>query len=106
MLTSRERKQLKTIVSEDNVRIVEIFETLGDANRCQLFRLAAKNPKLNVTEASVTLGLSVPLTSQHFKILEQNKLLIKTKVGREVFYSLNKKDAMVLAILKAIKNKS
>jgi len=104
MLTPSERNTLKQYVAEDNQRLVEIFNTLSDANRCQLFRLAAKNPKLNVSEAAKTLGLSLPLTSQHFKILTQNQLLVRRKEGREVFYKLNQDDATVMAILKVINN--
>lgn len=106
MLTATERKNLKKHVSEDNARLVEIFDTLGDANRCKLFRLVAKDPNLNVTEASQTLGLSVPLTSQHFKILVQAKMLFRHKKGRQVSYTINSKDPMISAILKAVRASS
>lgn len=95
---------MKAHVADDNQRLVTIFDTLGDSNRCQLFRLIAKRPGINVTEAAGVLGLSLPLASQHFKILDQNDLLVKSKKGREVHYQLNDRDPMVQAIVKVIEN--
>ncbi|HET9722064.1 MAG TPA: metalloregulator ArsR/SmtB family transcription factor [Candidatus Saccharimonadales bacterium] len=104
MLTPAERVRLKKIVSEDNQRLAEVFDTIGDANRCQLFRLVARSHRLNVTEAAKVLRLSVPLASQHLKILEKNGLLIRHKLGREVFYGINQTDSLVTAIVKVIQS--
>ncbi|MDB5161396.1 MAG: hypothetical protein JWO96_776 [Candidatus Saccharibacteria bacterium] len=102
MLTPKEHAQLKKHVSDSNRRLVEIFDTLGDTNRCNLFRVIVERPGINVSEAANVLGLSVPLVSQHLKILEQNNLLLKTKSGKEVHYKLNDKDPIVLAIVSVI----
>lgn len=102
MLSVLEQKRLRKLVTEDNDRMVAIFDALGDANRCQLFRLIARRPGVNVSEAAKTLGLSLPLASQHFKILDRNCLVIKDKKGREVYYRCNDKDPMVDAIIKVI----
>lgn len=99
MLTPEEHAQLKKHVSGSDKRLVEVFDALGDANRCNLFRLIVKRPGINVSEAANVLGLSVPLVSQHFKILERNSLLLKTKKGKEVHYKLNDKDPIVLAVV-------
>lgn len=104
MLKPKELSRLKKIISPGNERLVEIFDTLSDANRCKLFRLAAKNPKANVTDASKTLGISLPLASQHLKLMEQNRLLVKHKSGRQVFYGLNKSDPVVTSIIKVIED--
>jgi DNA-binding transcriptional ArsR family regulator len=102
MLTLSEQKNLSKLVSKDSDRLVEIFNALSDSNRCKLFRLIAKNSKINSTEASATLKISMPLVSQHFKILVSSNLLSRHKVGREVFYSVNAKDENIAAILKVI----
>jgi len=106
MLTTNELNQLKKHISTDNSRLVEIFDCLKDANRCNLFRLSIKNSNINVTDAAKILGLSVPLVSQHFKILDSRNLLLKHKKGKEVFYSINKGDPMVTTIAKIVKNSS
>lgn len=102
MLTAKEHTELQKHVSDSDKRLVEVFDTLGDTNRCNLFRLIVKRPGINVSEAAKVLGLSLPLVSQHFKILEQNKLLIKTKTGKEVHYKLNDSDSVVMAIVAVI----
>lgn len=102
MLTAKENLRLKKHVDSGDKRLVEIFDTLGDTNRCNLFRLIVKSPGINVSEAAKVLNLSVPLVSQHFKILERSKLLSKTKSGKEVHYRLNKADKVVLAIVSVI----
>lgn len=104
MLTAPEQKRLKRRVAEDNARLVEIFDTLSDANRCQLFRLVASRADLNVSEAAQLLNLSVPLASQHFKILASSQLILRHKSGRQVFYRLNDQDSLVADIVRAIKS--
>jgi DNA-binding transcriptional ArsR family regulator len=102
MLTPAEYAKLKKHVSQSDKRLVEVFDALSDKNRCNLFRLIVKRPGINVSESANVLSLSLPLVSQHFKILEQNNLLVKTKSGKEVHYVLNIKDPIVLAIVGVI----
>jgi len=102
MLSPAEQRTLKQYVAEDSRRLSEVFDALSDNNRCRLFRLFAKNDTLNVTEIAALLSLSVPLTSQHLRVLEQSRILIREKTGRQVFYRLNTKDAIVSSIVRAI----
>lgn len=102
MLTLSEQKKLSKLVSKDSDRLVEIFNALGDSNRCKLFRLITKDPSLNSTAVSNTLKISAPLVSQHFKILVNSNLLFRRRAGREVFYSVNNKDENIAAILNVI----
>lgn len=102
MLSAREKSNLKQHASEDSRRLSEVFDALSDNNRCQLFRVFVKRTNLNVSELATLLGMSVPLCSQHLKILEKNRLLKRTKIGREVFYRINESDPIVSSIVKAI----
>jgi ArsR family transcriptional regulator len=102
MLSLSEKKQLRKRISLDSSRATQVFDALGDANRCNLFRVLIKKDSLNVTDAASILDISVPLVSQHLKILESNKLLLREKRGREVFYSVNLKDPLVKAISKVV----
>lgn len=102
MLDRREKKNLKQYVSEDNTRLAQVFDALSDNNRCQIFRVFTKRTNLNVSEIASLLGTSLSLTSQHLKILENSQLLIREKIGREVFYRVNEQDPIVQSIVKAI----
>lgn len=102
MLSPREKSQLKQYVSLESQRASEVFDALSDPNRCKLFRMLAHKPGLNVSEAASVLGLSMPLASQHLKLLESKDLLKRQKRGKEVFYTANGEDSLVEAIAKVI----
>ena len=48
------------------------------------------------------LKISVPLASQHLKILEQAKILKKEKVGQKVFYTISQANKIGKAISKDV----
>lgn len=102
MLSPTEKNRLKKHVSLETQRASEVFDALGDPNRCKLFRVFAHKPGLNVSDAASVLDLSLPLASQHLKVLETKNLLIRSKTGKEVFYTINKDDPLVRAIISAI----
>lgn len=102
MLSAKEKNKLRRHVQLDDDQTSKIFDALRDANRCKLFRVIAKKPGVNVGDAAQVLGLSMPLVSQHLKVLKNNGLLLREKIGREVFYKINSKNDLVKAIIKAI----
>jgi DNA-binding transcriptional ArsR family regulator len=89
-------------VTEDSSRLSEVFDALSDNNRCQLFRVFVKHNNLNVTEVALALNMSLPLASQHLKILENAQMLKRNKIGRQVFYQMNDQDPIVASLVRAI----
>lgn len=65
-----------------------IFKILGDTNRYRIFEMLGKQPKLTVSDIAKVLKISLPLASQHLKILEQGNMLKKEKHGQRVYYKL------------------
>ncbi len=102
MLTTKEKARLRQHISLDNDRVTDIFNALADPTRCKLFRVFTKQDGVNVGEAASVLKISVPLASQHLRVLENTKLLTRQKIGREVFYKVNSSDPFVNAVVKAI----
>lgn len=102
MLCWTDRRKLKRHIAADNERLTQIFEALSDPNRCKLFRAFTKHHDMNVGEVASILEISMPLASQHLKILERNNLLVREKIGREVFYRVNENDTLVTAVKKAM----
>ena len=102
MLTPKEKKRLRQRVSLDNQRATDVFAALSDPTRCKVFRLLTKEVGLNVGEVASILEISMPLASQHLKILENTDLLTRQKKGREVFYKVKVEDAFASAIIKSI----
>lgn len=80
----------------------EIFKMLGDTNRYRIFEMLSKTDKLSVGEISKVLSISIPLSSQHLKVLEQGKLLQKEKVGQKVYYKLRQDNKIAKSIIDEI----
>jgi DNA-binding transcriptional ArsR family regulator len=102
MLNLREKTALKKYINGTDARLPVIFDALGEQNRCNMFRLFVKNTNLNVGEVADLLGITAPLASQHLKILENLSVVVRSKIGREVFYKINDKDPVVKSIIMSV----
>lgn len=80
----------------------EIFKILGDTNRYRIFETLNKHPKLTVSDLAKILKISIPLSSQHLKILVQAKILEKEKSGQKVFFKLRADNQLAQSIVKGI----
>jgi DNA-binding transcriptional ArsR family regulator len=79
-----------------------VFKILGDANRYHIFEMLGKQPQLTVSDIAKVLKISIPLASQHLKILEHGGLLQKEKRGQKVYYKLRTDNRIAQAITKGI----
>ena len=79
-----------------------IFKILGDTNRYRIFEMLGEKKKITVSDIAKILKVSVPLTSQHLKILEQAKILRKEKLGRTVYYTIQTKNKIAMSIFKTV----
>ena len=87
-------------------RLATVFRVLGDAKRCQIYRIFIKNKsqpfQLCVSDVSEIMKISIPSASQHLKILEITGLLHKRRVGQKMTFGLNTSDPTVNALIKAV----
>lgn len=104
MLTQKEIDVHRKIFSESDKTMTEAFKVLSDVNRYRIFRIMAQQPKLTVSNISKILDISLPLTSQHIKILVNAKLLHKQREGKKVFPKLEHKNPFVQAVVATIKH--
>jgi DNA-binding transcriptional ArsR family regulator len=102
MLTAKEKSALQKYISGSDSRLHILFDALGEPNRCNMFRLFIKNTNLNVGEVAELLDITVPLASQHLKMLENLNVLGRRKIGREVFYKINDEDSVVQSIIRSV----
>lgn len=79
-----------------------IFKILGDTNRYRIFEMLGKHLKVTVSDIAKTLKISIPLSSQHLKILEQGEILEKEKHGQKVYYKLRTDNRIAKAISKGV----
>ena len=102
MLNAVEIKKLQSLLTRDDERLPIIFNALSDARRCKIFRSFLTSERLCVSDISRIFKMSMSLASQHLKILEITKLLIREKEGRTVYFRANADDDLVRTIIKAV----
>lgn len=105
MLTPKEHQKLQAYIQDINVGpTAAAFDALSEPNRCLIFRALLKTKQLSVGELASIVGISVPLASQHLKILLHANLVCKEKSGRNVNYCINDSSSLVLALQKAVED--
>lgn len=100
MLTDKQILKIRRSFNGTDQR--SIFKILGDTNRYRIFEMLGTQPKIAVSDIAKVLKISVPLASQHLKILEQGGMLIKEKLGQKVYYKLQANNHIAHAITQKI----
>ncbi|HAT03941.1 MAG TPA: hypothetical protein DCS29_04190 [Candidatus Magasanikbacteria bacterium] len=102
MISEKEIQKNRKIFSETDKSMAAAFKVLSDINRYRIFRILAQQPKISVSNIAQILDISLPLASQHIKILEHAKLLQKERGGKKVFPKLEYGNPFVQAVVKTI----
>ncbi|MFA6131471.1 MAG: metalloregulator ArsR/SmtB family transcription factor [Patescibacteria group bacterium] len=100
MLSKNEIQKKRKLFSQTDKNVVVAFKALSDVNRYRIFRILTEQPKLSVSDIAQILELSLPLISQHIKILEHANLLQKERYGKKVFPKLEYANPFVKIIIK------
>jgi len=102
MLSEKEIKEKRKLFSDIDKNMVMTFKVLSEINRYRIFRILAEQPKLSVSSIAKILNISLPLASQHLKILTHAKLLQKDRLGNKVYTKLEHDSPFVQAVVKTI----
>ncbi len=102
MLSKKEIQKNRQIFSETDKSITEAFKILSDLNRYRIFRVLSQQPKISISSIARILKISLPLASQHIKILTNAKLLQKERSGKKVYPKLEYGNPFVQAVVKTI----
>ena len=102
MLEAREIQKLQGLLRKEDDRLPIVFNALGDPRRCLIFRSFLKRDPLCVSDIAHALKISMSLASQHLKVLEVTKLVVREKEGRTVYYRPNTDDELVRSIIQAV----
>jgi predicted transcriptional regulator len=70
--------------------IGDLFIALGDAHRQRILLAFEKNERLNILQIAAASTLSRTAVTHHLKILHNSGALQSEKVGKEVFFWVNK----------------
>jgi DNA-binding transcriptional ArsR family regulator len=102
MLNKNEIIKKQKLLNETDERMANTFKALSDVNRYRIFRILAKQPQLTVSNIAKILKISVPLASQHVKVLTNAKILQKERVGKKIFPKIKHSNPFVKTVIKTI----
>lgn len=71
---------------------INFFKAGGDQHRQRILMLIKAHQRINASDILDKIRLSQPTLSHHIGILKHAGLIFEEKKGREVFYSLNRKN--------------
>src|SRR5450830_1534881 len=74
-----------------------IFIALGDEHRQRILLAFEKGEKLNILQIVSTTTLSRTAVTHHLKVLHAAQVLNSTKIGKEVYFCINR-----IAVIEAI----
>lgn len=66
------------------------FSNLAVASRMKIFTFLKNNGKKTVSEVVSQTSLKQPTISYHLKNMQEAGLLSKQRIGKEIYYSVNK----------------
>jgi len=89
-------KIINTIPNEWQ-NIAHLFIALGDAHRQRILLTFEKGERMNILQISAASTLSRTAVTHHLKILHQSGVLQNEKIGKEVYFWVNK-NLMINAI--------
>ncbi|NMG47703.1 metalloregulator ArsR/SmtB family transcription factor [Azoarcus communis] len=72
------------------VQMSKVFTALGDEHRQRILLTFERGERLNVSQIVAVSTLSRPAVSHHLKLLREAGVLGSEKIGKEVFFWINK----------------
>jgi ArsR family transcriptional regulator, arsenate/arsenite/antimonite-responsive transcriptional repressor len=66
------------------------YQALASVTRLRIVHFLAGVPEITVLELAVAVGISQPRLSWHLRMLRRGQLVRARRVGRAVYYSLNR----------------
>lgn len=103
MLTKKEIENNRKILSDKDKSMASTFKVLSDVNRYRIFRILIDEPKISISRIAKILEISMPLASQHIKVLTDAHLIEKERDGKKVLTKLEYGNPFVLAVIHTIK---
>ncbi len=86
-----------TMIPAEWKNISELFVALGDEQRQRLLLAFEKDERMNILQLVENSNLSRTAVTHHLKVLHNSGALKSEKIGKEVFFWVNK-EPMIQAI--------
>lgn len=103
-LKQAEIYKYRSIFAEQDRDFTEIFKILSDINRYRVLLLLMDSGRISIGNLAQILNISVPLISQHVKIMAQAGLLQKQRNGKKIYPKLETENPYVKKIIQILKS--
>jgi DNA-binding transcriptional ArsR family regulator len=80
---------LQKAITKVNLPCIHCFRSLGINSRMIIYSYLKGCREANVTQITSQVRLKQPTVSYHLQQMQEQGLLVRTKRGKEVIYSLN-----------------
>ncbi len=102
MLSEKEIQKNRKLFTETDRDLSAVFKILSDINRYRIFLLLTGSSRLSIGNIARILDISVPLASQHLRILAHGKFLEKKREGKKIYPKLERHNPLVKVVIKAL----
>jgi DNA-binding transcriptional ArsR family regulator len=84
------RKNYSRLIPKEMRNVVKVFVALGDQHRQRILLLFEQGERLNVGQIVSVAPISRSAVSHHLRVLKEAGVLKSEKVGKEVFFWINR----------------
>lgn len=102
MLTQKEINKNRKRFSEKDLSVSALFKILSDTNRYRIFLLLIGSPRFSIGTIAKILDISLPLASQHIRLMVHARVLQKTRDGKRICIQLERRNPLLTSIIKAL----
>ncbi len=100
MLTEAQILSYRKDLRETDKALAATFKALGETTRLRIFRLLTIEPQMSVSTIAKVLRISMPLTSQHIKVLAKVGLIERQRTGRKILSKLDLRNPVVRELIR------
>ncbi len=106
LLNEREIESYRKLFAKTDLDFTSALKVLSDINRYRIFLLImSPSSRLSITSIAKILDISVPLTSQHLRIMVHAKILQKEREGKKIYPRLERHNPFVKLMFIALKQR-
>lgn len=101
-LTQIEIHKYRMIFTETDRDLSALFKILSDLSRYRIFLLLMGSTRISIGNLAKILNISLPLASQHVKIMVQAGLLQKQRNGKRIYPKIEHGNPLVKIISRTV----
>ena len=102
MLNKRDILKNQKRFSEKDLSVSALFKILSDTNRYRIFLLLMGSPQFSIGSIAKILDISLPLASQHIRLMVHANVLEKKRYGKMVCIELKQNNLLLNTLVKAL----